>query len=70
MCPHFLAPRRNQVLREEQRHLNKRNPTVVSLNGISRNERNTILLEVTDYALGFPENKFFRVKEFVLASLL
>jgi hypothetical protein len=25
---YFLAPRRNQVLREEQRHLNKRNPTV------------------------------------------
>ncbi len=25
---HFQAPRRNQVLREEQRHLNKRNPTV------------------------------------------
>lgn len=24
----FQAPRRNQVLREEQRHLNKRNPTV------------------------------------------
>ncbi len=38
--------------------------------GISRDERNMILLEVTDYALGFPENKFFRVKEFVLASLL
>ncbi len=25
---YFQAPRRNQVLREEQRHLNKRNPTV------------------------------------------